>query len=162
MRSLSSLLVCASLLLADVLRADESPDAPSTVAPASSPSATAPSTPSALAKKVAALVQQKLVSPLSARDEKRSRFSRASIPPPERRVRVLDDATVVDGAGQAVVRFAIDTRRTDGEWHDAAMTGCVVGGVVYVDGIDGVVAAHALLGGKREDVAPGTCVVPRS
>jgi hypothetical protein len=87
-------------------------------------------------KTAVALVEQQLVQPLAAKENARSKFSRARQPAAARRVRVLDTAALHDTAGKAFVRFAVDEKHgwfdddEDGDegWMKDQITGCV-----YVD-----------------------------
>jgi hypothetical protein len=96
--------------------------------PASGP---APAANSAQARTAEALVRRDLVQPLAAKEGTRSKFSRASLPPQERRVRILDDQPGKDAEGIAFVRFAVDARHgfaaadDESQWRLAAIVGCV-------------------------------------
>jgi hypothetical protein len=75
-----------------------------------------------------AVVRRELVQPLAARESNRSRFSRASLPPQDRRVRILDEQPSKDAAGVAFLRFAVDARHgfdAESPWRLAAIVGCV-------------------------------------
>ena len=76
------------------------------------------------------LVTERLIQPLAAKDQNQSKFSRARLPPAERRVRMLDVTKQQDSAGNAFFAFAVDARHgwsdDDGKnWTKAAFTGCV-------------------------------------
>jgi hypothetical protein len=129
-------------------------------APAGSPDAQ-------LAKLAEALVQRELVHPLAVKEQERSRFSRASLPAQERRVRILDERPRKDAAGGAFLRFAVDERhgiatRTDDDparWRLATVTGCVYLGrnQVFVKKGDGYRLAAFLLGKNLKPAAEPTC-----
>jgi hypothetical protein len=84
------------------------------------------------AKTAQALVSRDLIQPLAAKESKRSRFSRASLPVQARRVRILDEQPSKDARGNAFVRFAVDAHHgfaapVDGDesrWQLATITGC--------------------------------------
>jgi hypothetical protein len=80
-----------------------------------------------------AVVEKKLVKPLSQKEGRGSRFSRAYIPPQARRVRI-DHQPVTDGRGSEFVTFAIDQRSAllvaheaddDDLWRKDVIVGCV-------------------------------------
>lgn len=104
------------------------------------------------------LVQDKLLAPLAAREEARSRYSRAAPPPAERRVRLLDAAPIADGKGGAFVGFAVDARVGD-VWHESVITGCVYPerGEVYVRIGTGFRAPRVLLGKKTPPAPSHVC-----
>ena len=70
---------------------------------------------SSTAPTAVSLVTQKLIQPLAAKDGQRSKFSRARLPPSERRVRMLDDKPQHDSEGNAFYTFAVDQRHG---WRD--------------------------------------------
>jgi hypothetical protein len=115
------------------------------------------------------LVNDKLVQPLAAKDNERSKFSRARLPPSERRVRVLDEKPRQDGAGKAFFTFAIDTRHgwndskqhDDASWAKASMTGCVYpdSGEVFIKRGNAFHPAAAALGKKTKAAPASTCTV---
>lgn len=122
---------------------------------------------SAVDKSAVALVEQQLVQPLAAKENERSKFSRARQPAAARRVRVLDTAALHDSAGKAFVRFAVDERhgwfddddKSDEGWMKAQITGCV-----YVDSREVFVQrgreihpAAAKLGKKTKAAAASVC-----
>ncbi|MEW5738500.1 MAG: hypothetical protein AB1938_06210 [Myxococcota bacterium] len=86
----------------------------------------------ASAEKAAAekLVKSELLQPLAAKELKQSRFSRARLPPQERRVRVLDTPRQ-DSNGATFFAFEVDARFGDWDddaenpWRKADITGCV-------------------------------------
>ena len=57
-----------------------------------------------------AVVEKQLVKPLAEKEARRSRFSRAYIPPQARRVRVVDHERSTDGRGAEFLPFAVDER----------------------------------------------------
>lgn len=79
------------------------------------------------------LIEKDLLKPLAAKEEQRSRFSRAGLPPQVRRVRVLDQEVKKDAQGGEFLSFAVDAKHgadwlDEGEpnpWRENAMTGCV-------------------------------------
>lgn len=84
--------------------------------------------------KAAAVVEKQLVGPLAVKEGRRSRFSRAAMPPLARRVRVLDRERSTDSRGAEFVGFAIDVssgvfarRAADDSfgWRKDAIVGCV-------------------------------------
>lgn len=108
------------------------------------------------------VIAQKLLRPLAAKENERSKFSRARMPAQERRVRVLDAALVPDATGAMFVAFAIDDRHgflgdDDSAWSENALTGCVYpdkGEVFVVRGEQHRPAAMLL--GKKTKAAPAT------
>jgi hypothetical protein len=120
--------------------------------PSSIPAAEAPAV---------ALVRHALLEPLAAKEEDRSKFSRARLAPQERRVRLIDQPHR-DARGLAFVRFAIDERRgllDDDSWEMATITGCVylVRKQVFVDKGDRVRPVEFLLGKYRKAAPAATC-----
>jgi hypothetical protein len=86
------------------------------------------------AVEVTAVVEKQLVKPLADKEARRSRFTRAYIPPQTRRVRVLDSQRSTDGRGAEFVAFAVDERSgkfapragdDSGHWRQDAIVGCV-------------------------------------
>src|SRR5262245_11665941 len=83
------------------------------------------------ARAAAVLVERELLEPLAIKERQYSRFSRARLPPDERRVRVLDEEPRLDARGDAFFRFAVDARHGvpglagDEAWRLGALTGCV-------------------------------------
>lgn len=112
-------------------------------------------------------MSEKLLQPLARRDDERSRFSRARMPPAERRVRAL--TVEVDADGATFVRFAVDRRANmQPQWQPDTILGCVYleRGAVFVDrsatGV-GTTArdvrdAGVMLGKKVQQAPPATCV----
>lgn len=79
-----------------------------------------------------AVVEEKLLAPLKAKEARQSRFSRAYQPPQVRRVRVLDEVAATDGRGAAFLTFAVDAQHgllEDDElekaWREDVIVGCV-------------------------------------
>jgi hypothetical protein len=105
-------------------------------------------------------VQEGLLKPIAQLDAKRSRFSRASLPPAERRLRITADAPLRDAAGRAFVPFAVDARYGT-RWQEDAIQGCAYpqNGAMYVKLGDAYRPAAFLLGRDAEPVA-GVCEVP--
>jgi hypothetical protein len=107
----------------------------------------------------AAVVEERLVRPLAAKEASRSRFSRAYIPPQARRVRVLDPGQSTDGRGGEFVAFAVDERsggiarqaaddaRT---WRKDVIIGCVypARSAIFIKRADKFFGAALLLGQK--------------
>jgi hypothetical protein len=73
------------------------------------------------------MVYRDLIGPLAEKEGGRSKFSRASIPGTQRRVRVVDAAIHMDALGHAFLRFAVDETRGFAEmgWTNNTITGCV-------------------------------------
>ena len=102
-------------------------------------------------------VEKALLEPLAQKEKERSRFSRARMPPQERRVRVTQTTTTLDASGRAYMAFAVDVRRGN-EWHENDVVGCAYTqtGALFVKRGDEYRAADILLG-KDADVAPNVC-----
>ena len=102
-------------------------------------------------------VEKGLVEPLVQKEKERSRFSRARMPPQERRVRVTQAAVTLDANGRAYMAFAIDVRRGT-EWHDNEVVGCAYpqSGALFVKRGAEYRPADILLG-KDVDVAANVC-----
>jgi len=123
----------------------------------------------ALEKTVKVAVQKKLTAPLAAKEEERSRYSRARMPAQERRVRVLDAKAKTDADGKAFVAFAVDARhgydlgelgeKEHNPWRKDTITGCVYvdGGEVFVDMGKEIRPAAVMLGKKAKPASPTTC-----
>jgi hypothetical protein len=82
----------------------------------------------AVEKKTIAVVEKSVLAPLKKSEEKRSKFSRARMPPTERRVRVLDAEKQKDASGAVFVTFAVDERYgrgADASWSQNEIEGCV-------------------------------------
>ena len=124
-----------------------------------------PGAKTAQAKTAQALVSRELTQPLAAKESERSRFSRASLPAQERRVRILDDQASQDAAGNSFVRFAVDARhgfREPGDaegWRLATIVGCVYPdrSQVFVKKGDEFRPAAFLLGKHVKAAAETTC-----
>lgn len=102
-------------------------------------------------------VEKGLLEPLAQKEKERSRFSRARMPPQERRVRVTQTALTVDASGRAYMTFAVDVRY-DSTWHENDVIGCAYTqtGALFVKRGDEFRPADVLLG-KDVDVVPGVC-----
>jgi uncharacterized membrane protein len=116
---------------------------------------------------VEALVHNQLVVPLKKAESKRSRFSRATPAPVQRRLRILDEVALTDARGKQFVRFAIDVRRSfneEGVWRSDDVVGCAYPneGQLFVQHGAAYFSARIMLGERqkaRADVcraAPGT------
>lgn len=102
-------------------------------------------------------VEQGLVQAMTKMENKRSKFSRARLAPPERRVRVLATTYSQDKKGRKFVPFAVDARWGE-EWSNDDITGCVYQGSanIFVKIGDEYRPAEFLLG-KEVDAVPGVC-----
>lgn len=126
-------------------------------------------------QQVEALVTTQLLQPLAKRDDERSRFSRARMPPAERRVRVLDSA--VDVFGDTFFRFVVDARGGIKQtWQPNTIVGCAyleqrrprrpTVRAVFVDRSASGIGSHSsdvrdasvVLGKKVAPAEAGTCV----
>lgn len=105
----------------------------------------------------AAVVTHAFLEPLAKRDAERSRFSRAPMPPDERKVRVTA-APMTDATGGAFQAFAIDARRGE-TWTKDVMTGCVYpsSGAVYVRNGEELLPGAAYLGQKWDKPVASIC-----
>lgn len=102
-----------------------------------------------------------VLKPLSAQEDKRSRYSRAAMPPSERRVRVIE-AKLLDKNGRAFTTFAIDKRygfEADEAWIENEWVGCA-----YLDSKDVFLKrgdeyrpASFLLGKRTEAISDDLC-----
>ncbi len=103
-------------------------------------------------------VEDGLVKPLAEKERERSRFSRAMIPPRERRVRITQAKPRLDKGGGEFVSFAIDVRSA-GDWRENDVVGCVYPktGAVFVKIGEEYRPAEILLG-KNADAVAGACV----
>ena len=116
-------------------------------------------------KTAVALVTDQVVQPLAAKDDKQSKFSRARLPPSERRVRVLDEQPQQDSTGETFVTFAIDTRhgwggeKGESAWTKAAITGCAYPsrGEVFIKRGKAFHPAAAAVGKKTKAAPEATC-----
>jgi len=106
-------------------------------------------------------VEKALLEPLARQEKERSRFSRARMPPQERRVRVPQAAPTLDASGRGYLAFAVDVRR-GAEWHQDDVVGCAYPqtGALFVKRGDGYRPAEILLG-KDVDVAPIVCTAAK-
>ncbi len=102
-------------------------------------------------------VEKELLVPLAQKDKERSRFSRAKMPPQERRVRVRQTAVTLDASGRAYLAFAVDVRRGK-EWKENDVVGCGYPqtGALFVKYGEAYRPAEILLG-KDVDVAENVC-----
>ncbi|MDX2014128.1 MAG: hypothetical protein SFW67_28275 [Myxococcaceae bacterium] len=108
-------------------------------------------------KAAEARVTEAVVKPLTTFEENRSRFSRARLPPKERRVRVTQGTPSIDASGRAFFPFAIDAKWGAG-WQANTVVGCAyVDGAVLVKRGDDHRPAESLLGKNVKPVA-GACV----
>jgi len=137
--------------------------------------ATAEATTVAMAE---AVVEKQLVKPLAEKEARRSRFSRAYIPPQARRVRVLDRERSTDSRGAEFVAFAVDERSgryapqaadDSARWRKDTILGCVypAGDEIFIKRGDKFFAAGLLLGQKTaaaDDTVcrPATTRIPSS
>ncbi len=109
------------------------------------------------AAQVQTRVEQGLVKPLADYERSTSRFSRARVPPRERRVRVTQVAASRDASGRAFMAFAVDVRFGT-EWRENDLVGCAytTSGDLFVKRGDAYRPAAFLLGKNVEPVA-GVC-----
>lgn len=114
------------------------------------------------------MVEKALVKPLAEKEARRSRFTRAYIPPQARRVRVLDREPSTDGRGAAFVAFAVDERSgvlepraadDAGRWRKDAIIGCVYPArdEIFIRRGDKFYGVGLLLGQKTAAAADTTC-----
>jgi len=117
-----------------------------------------------------AVIEKQLIKPLSQREGRGSRFSRAYIPPQARRVRVLDHQPSTDGRGAEFVAFAVDERSAmilhrgadDADpWRKDAIVGCAYPArdEVFIKRGDKFFGASFLLG-RRTSTADETVCRP--
>ena len=115
-----------------------------------------------------AVVEKLLVKPLGEKEARRSRFSRAYIPPQARRVRVLDGQRSTDGRGAEFVAFAVDERSglsvrraadDSDRWRKDAIVGCVYPArdEVFIKRGDKFFGAGLLLGQKTGAADDAVC-----
>ncbi len=116
--------------------------------------ASADESPAATAKQ---RVEEGLLKPLAEKEKDAGRFTRARMPPRERRVRVTQATTTADKHGGGYLPFAIDVRWGD-EWHQNDIVGCAYlkTGALFVKRGDEYRPASVLLGKSAEAVA-GVC-----
>ncbi|HEY5947296.1 MAG TPA: hypothetical protein VIV40_17450 [Kofleriaceae bacterium] len=106
-----------------------------------------------------------MIQPLAAKDRDQSKFSRARLPPAERRVRMLDEDKQQDNAGKVFFAFAVDTRHgwskddDEANWTKAAITGCVYpdDGEVFIKRGNAYHPAAAAIGKKTKAAPDRTC-----
>lgn len=117
------------------------------------------------------MVQAQLVKPLTAKEERRNVFSRAYIPPQERRVRILDQDRSTDTRGAEFVPFAIDEHSgrfsrkvADASrlWRKDVIVGCVYPGrdEIFIKRGDKFFGAGMLLGRKTAAADDTVCRAP--
>jgi hypothetical protein len=115
--------------------------------------------------KATTLVNERLIQPLAAKEQDRSKFSRARPAPSERRVRFVDDTPQHDTAGDAFLTFAIDEHHgwsdsaSDENWTKSTMTGCVYvdRGEVFIKRGNAFHPAAAAVGKKTKAAPERTC-----
>jgi hypothetical protein len=125
------------------------------------PPEAAPAVDDATRVAVEKIVQQKLLRPLAMKEQEHSKFSRARLPPQDRRLRLQQAA--VDATGATFVTFAVDDRHgfgieADG-WNKDAIVGCAYPGrdEVFITRGDEVRPAAMLLGKKTKAAPATTC-----
>jgi hypothetical protein len=103
-------------------------------------------------------VEEGLVKPLAAKEKDRGRFSRARLPPHERRVRVTEASKAVDASNREFFAFAVDVRYGD-TWQENDIVGCAYPktGALFVKTGDEYRPAAFMLGQNADPVA-GVCV----
>lgn len=108
-------------------------------------------------------VREGLLAPLAEHEASRSRFSRARMPPSERRVRVTQVKPVVDAAGRTFMTFAVDVKWGD-QWHENDIVGCAYtkSGELFVKRGDDFRSAAILLGKPADPVAGACKAAPRA
>ena len=117
-------------------------------------------------------VSKKFLKPLIAKEEQRSRLSRARLPPSARRVRVIDSVAQKDGKGNAFVSFAVDNKwgyefdedeaprkSKEDSWTKNVITGCLypATGEIFVKYGKDFRAADVLLGKKTPVADASVC-----
>lgn len=117
--------------------------------------------PTAEEKRMVAMVQKQLLTPLRQREEKRSKFSRARLPPAERRIQADAAGVQRDQTGKRFLAFTVEARHgylTDSEWL-SDVVGCA-----YLDSDDVFVKrgetwspASALAGKKTKRLTVPVC-----
>jgi hypothetical protein len=111
-------------------------------------------------KAAEARIQEALIRPLAVNERERSKFSRARMPPRERRVRLIQASPSTDASGRTFYSFAIDSKFGAG-WQENDLTGCVYAeGDVFVKKGDAHRPAEFLLGKSVKPVA-GVCVAQK-
>lgn len=157
--------VSAESLPSEPAPPNANPPAAPVVAPLAAKAEESPPPATAEQQKAQSLVQNKLVTPLSAKESERSRFSRVLRPAPVMRVRMTAPEPQKDAAGAAYMSFAVDTcygfRRTADCWQKAAITGCVYpgSGQIFVQRGTDYFPAEIMLG-KRAGQAATVCAPP--
>lgn len=103
------------------------------------------------------------MAPLAEHEANTSRFSRARLPPRERRLRVTQVTPSVDAGGRPFMAFAIDVRWGD-EWHANDIVGCAYtkSGELLVKRGDDFRPAAILLGKPADPVAGACKAAPRA
>ena len=106
-------------------------------------------------------VEEGLIKPLAEREKSTSRFSRARMPPRERRARVIQPSPARDKSGRQFMAFAVDVRYGS-EWHENDIVGCAYldNRALFVKLGEEYRPASVLLG-QSGDAVPGVCVVAR-
>lgn len=116
-----------------------------------------------------AVLETKLLEPLQKKEETRSRYSRAVLPPHARRIRILDKVAVTDSQGRAYLAFAIDESRgfraagdkdtSEADWLKDTITGCVYPetGAVLVKRATVYYPASMLLGVRTSPASADAC-----
>lgn len=140
---------------------------PTTFAEPTAASGPPPAAKSPEARAAVALVGRELIQPLARKENKFSKFSRARLPPQERRVRILDEQPRKDTEGNAFVRFAVDARHgfyedpnaPESQWEKATITGCVYldRSQIFVERGGEYRPAAFLLGKNLKAAAESTC-----
>jgi len=103
-------------------------------------------------------VREGLVAPLTEYQANRSKFSRARLPPSERRVRATQTTPSVDASGRQFMTYAIDVRFGGEKWTENDIVGCVytTSGDIFVKLGNDFRAAGVMLG-KPSDPVNGVC-----
>jgi hypothetical protein len=118
--------------------------------------------PSEAGKAVSELIDKQLVVPLMKREGKRSKFSRAALPPVARRVRV-QESLLTDVHGNQFVRFSIDQRYLGSEpaeqWQKDRIVGCVYPEQrkIFVE-YDGAYLPARIMLGQDVQAQPDACI----
>ena len=102
-------------------------------------------------------VDEGLIKPLAAKELDDGKFSRARMPPRERRVRVIDATATPDKDGREYVAFAVDVRFGK-EWRENDVVGCAyvkTGDIFVKRGTEHRPAAFLL--GKNVAAVAGVC-----
>jgi len=116
-----------------------------------------------------AAIRNKLLEPLQKKEEKRSRFSRAALPPSARRLRLLNVTSQTDLRGRAFFAFAVDEQRNfamiadpgqdESQWNNDSIVGCVYpeSGEVMVKRGEAYFPASVLLGKTASQAGGDVC-----